>query len=289
MKKQQWLLYALITTLFWGVWGAFIEITQKAGFPATLSYIVWSFTMIPCSLIALYLIKWQLEYKITSILYGSIIGFLGAGGQLVLFYAVKDGPAFLVFPIISLSPTVTVLLSILFLNEKVSKKQKIGIIIALISIALMSFQEPGSKVQNGLNWLFLSVIVFFSWGIQAFFMKLASNSMKAESIFFYMMFTGILLSPVAYYMTDFAQPVNWGFKGFYLTLIIMTFNSIGALTLLYAIRYGKVIIVAPLTNAVAPLITIIISLTIHAFLPNQIILTGMIIALISVYLITNLN
>lgn len=286
MRKQQWLLYALTTTLFWGVWGALIEITQKAGFPATLSYIVWSLTMIPCSVFALYLIKWKLEHKISAIIYGSIIGFLGAGGQLVLFYAVKEGPAYLVFPIVSLSPIITVLFSIIFLKEKVSKKQSMGIVIALISIALMSYQEPNNGELNGLRWFFLSVVVFFSWGIQAFFMKLASNTMKAESIFFYMMITGILLSPVAYFMTDLTQPINWGFKGFYLNIIIMTFNSIGALTLVYAIRYGKVIIVAPLTNAVAPLITISISLIIYTYLPNPIILSGMIVAIISVYLIT---
>ncbi len=53
MKKRPWLLYALITTTFWGVWGALIEIPEKAGFPATLGYSVWALTMIPPALIAL--------------------------------------------------------------------------------------------------------------------------------------------------------------------------------------------------------------------------------------------
>ena len=37
-------------------------------------------------------------------------------------------------------------------------------------------------------------------------------------------------------------------------------NAIGALTLVYAFRYGKAIVVAPLTNAGAPLVTAVISL-----------------------------
>ena len=45
---EHWLTYAVITTLFWGVWGAFIEVPEKRGFPATLGYVVWSLTMIPC-------------------------------------------------------------------------------------------------------------------------------------------------------------------------------------------------------------------------------------------------
>jgi hypothetical protein len=35
-SKKLWLLFAFITTAFWGVWGALIETPEKAGFPATL-------------------------------------------------------------------------------------------------------------------------------------------------------------------------------------------------------------------------------------------------------------
>jgi len=84
-EKRLWLFYALITTTFWGVWGAFIEIPEKAGFPATLGYAVWALTMIPCSLIALSRINWKLDYDRRSIFLGSAVGLLGAGGQLFLF------------------------------------------------------------------------------------------------------------------------------------------------------------------------------------------------------------
>ena len=36
MRSKSWLIFALVTAVFWGVWGAFIEIPEKAGFPATL-------------------------------------------------------------------------------------------------------------------------------------------------------------------------------------------------------------------------------------------------------------
>lgn len=88
--------------------------------------------------------------------------------------------------------------------------------------------------------------------------------MRAESIFFYMMVTGLLLAPIAYFMIDKESGVNWGFRGPYLAALVSVLNSMGALTLVYAIRYGKVIIVAPLTNAVAPIITIVLSLLIYA-------------------------
>lgn len=286
MTKRPWLLFALITTVFWGIWGALIEIPEKSGFPATLGYIVWSLTMIPCAITGLAVIKWKLERDYKSVIFGMIIGLLGAGGQLLLFHALVKGPAYLVFPIISLSPMVTVIISVIFLHETTSKRHWIGISLALISILLMSYQEPHSDNNyGGYLWFILALFVFMAWGIQAFFMKIANNRMKAESIFFYMMISGLLLSPFAYMMTDMSQPINWGFKGPYLAAIIQVLNALGALMLVYAIRYGKVIIVAPLTNAVAPIITIILSLIIYAVIPNPVIIFGMLIAMVAVYLI----
>jgi hypothetical protein len=61
-------------------------------------------------------------------------------------------------------------------------------------------------------------------------------------------------------------------------------NAIGALMLVYAFRYGKAIIVSPLTNAGAPVITIIISLSIYAVLPHYIIMSGMILAISAIFL-----
>jgi uncharacterized membrane protein len=286
--KRSWLLFALLTTVFWGVWGALIEIPEKAGFPATLGYVVWSLTMIPCAVVGLSIVKWKLEYDIRSIFYGVIIGMLGAGGQLILFHALTQGPAYLVFPIISLSPMVTVLLSVFFLKESTTKRHWIGIVIATIAIILMSYQKPQcGEESGGYLWFVLAVLVFLAWGFQAFFMKLANNRMKAESIFFYMMVSGLLLAPFAFFMTDFSEEIYLGFKGPYLAAIVQTLNAVGAIMLVYAIRYGKVIIVAPLTNAVAPVITIIISLSIYFVFPEAVIIAGIILAIVAVFLIAD--
>ena len=287
MIKRPWLLFTLITTVFWGVWGALIELPGRAGFPPTLVYIVWSLTMIPCALVGLAVIKWKLDYDLKSIILGMLIGLTGAGGQVALFKALMDGPAYLVFPIVSLSPAVTVLLSVVFLKETTTKRHWIGIIIALIAIVLMSFQKPDRNAIQGYFWFFMSLLVFLAWGIQAFYMKKANNTMRAESIFFYMMIAGLLVSPIAYMLTDMSQEINWGFRGPYLAAIVSVLNSIGALTLVYAIRYGKVIIVAPLTNAVAPIITVVLSLLIYAVIPNPVIIAGIVIALIAVFLMAD--
>ena len=287
MNKKAWLFYALITTIFWGVWGAFIEIPEKAGFPATLGYIVWSVTMILPALVALGLTGWKLNRGKKAIFYGLLVGFTGSAGQLILFQALRSGPAYLVFPLVSLSPLITILLSIVFLKEKTSRKAWTGIGLALVAIPLLSYQPAGSNQQFGLIWIVFALLVFILWGLQAYFIKIANHHMEAESIFFYMMIAGIALIPAAYLMTDFSASINWGAKGPWLAAVIQVLNAIGALFLVYAFKYGKAIIVSPLTNAGAPVITIILSLIIYGVFPHFIILMGMILAVISIFLLAD--
>jgi len=287
MKLKPWLLFALGTTIFWGVWGAFIEIPEKAGFPATMGYIVWALTMIIPALVALKIIHWKLDRNKKDILHGMLIGISGAAGQLILFQALRTGPAYLVFPFVSLSPLVTILLSLLLLKEKASIKSWMGIVIALVAIPLLSYQPPATSQKFGVFWIFLALLVFLLWGVQAYFLKLANNHMKAESIFYYMMVSGLLLVPVALLMTDFGKEINLGFKGPYLAACIQILNSIGALFIVYAFRYGKAIIVSPLTNAGAPVITIIISLLIYGVFPHSVILAGMLLAIVAIFLLAD--
>lgn len=285
MKSKAWLIFAIVTTVFWGIWGALIEIPEQAGFPATLGYSVWALTMIPPALVALWVIDWDLDYDRRSILLGSAAGFLGAGGQLILFQTLRMGPAYIVFPLISLSPVVTILLSLWLLGENTRLRGWIGIAMALIAIPLLSYQPPGGTVVTGYVWLGLALLVFVAWGTQAYVIKLANETMEAESIFFYMMATALLLIPVALLMTDFSQDINWGFSGPFLAAMIQVLNSIGALCLVYAFRYGKAIVVSPLTNAVAPVITVVLSLVIYGMLPHPVIAVGMVLAITAAFLL----
>ena len=267
-----------------GVWGALIEIPEKNGFPATLGYIVWALTMIPAALVALVNNKWKLDVDKRSVLLGSLVGLLGASGQLVLFFVLKRAPAYLVFPLLSLTPVVTILLAVIFLKEKTGLLGWIGIAFAFFAILLLSYQPAGEDGFSGYTWILLSVIPLLAWGAQGFIMRFANETMKAESIFFYMSVTSILLIPIAWYMTDFSQPVNWGFKGPYLAGMIQILNAFGALCLVYAFRYGKAIIIAPMTTALSPVITVIISLSIYAVIPHPLIIIGMLLAITSAVL-----
>jgi drug/metabolite transporter (DMT)-like permease len=285
MDSSLWFFYAVVTMLFWGVWGAFIERPEKNGFPATLGYAVWALTMVPCALVALAVIGWVPEHDLRSVVLGSAAGLLGAAGQLVLFDALRRGPAYLVFPVISLSPVVSVLLSVLLLGETASPRAWAGIVLALLAMPLLSYQPPNhSSPVKGRLWFVLAFLVFLAWGIQAYVLRFANATMRSESLFFYMMLTGLLFVPVAVWMTDFTKPINWGMSGPWLCAPIQLLNSIGALSMVYAFRYGKVIIVSPMINALAPVITIVLSLVLYRVIPHRVVVAGMALAAVAFYL-----
>lgn len=284
MKSKLWLLYALLTAAFWGVWGAFIEIPEKAGFPATLGYSVWAIMMIPGGIFALSMLHGKLEKDRRSVILGLSAGLFGCAGQLILFEALRSGPAYLVFPFISISPVITIALSYILLKERASRLASIGIVTAVIAIFLLSYQPPGDSVASGYLWIFLALLVALMWGLQSYILKFANNVMKAESLMVYTVITALGLIPFAVWMTDFSQPINWGFKGPYLAAMIQFLNALGFIGLVYAFRYGKAIIVSPMVNALPPVITVVISLTLYQVIPHPVIITGMVLAIVAAFL-----
>jgi uncharacterized membrane protein len=111
MRIPRWLLYALAVPLLWGAWGALTELPEKwitPHFPATLGYAVWSLTMVPVALYALSRVGWKLELDARSIFYGCLVGLTGASGQLLLFWVLAKGPAYIIFPIVCLSPALLI-------------------------------------------------------------------------------------------------------------------------------------------------------------------------------------
>lgn len=162
-----------------------------------------------------------------------------------------------------------------------------GIVLAFVSIFCFSLSSAESSSGKGYLWLVLALIVFACWGTQAFIMKVANNySPDAESIFVYMAISALLFIPVAIGMTDFSVPVNWGWNGPYLAFMTQILNAIGALFLVYAMRYGKAMVVSPLADALSPVITVLISLVIYQQVPPAIQIVGIVSALSCIFILS---
>ena len=282
-KKNTWLLYALVTMITWGIWGAFSDQTTL---PKTLVYVVWALSMIPCALVALANIKFKLDVRSKPALLSMGVGLLGAGGQLVLFLALDYAPAYLVMPMISVAPIVTVLLSTIFLKERVSKLGILGIALAFVALICFALPDNTDGAVSSWIWIVYASMVFIFWGIQAFVMKLANNSTPdAESVFVYMAISAVILIPVALLMgKDDPSLCSFGWGEPLKVFGVQILNAIGAFTLVYANRYGKAMIVAPLADACAPVIMCVISLILYAAVPTVPQIIGMVAAISCVFI-----
>jgi drug/metabolite transporter (DMT)-like permease len=144
-------------------------------------------------------------------------------------------------------------------------------------MVLLAWQPSTGHSQTGGSWMLLPISVLVAWGIQGYLMKLSNKTMQAESIFFYMAATAVALTPVAILMTDFSHPINWGLRGLYLATLVHSLNAVGALSIVYAIRYGKALIVVPMT-ALAPVLTVVLSLAAYRVIPGWPLAVGIILA-----------
>ena len=267
-KKHNWLLYALVTMITWGIWMTFSDPTRgerylgiPADFPSEMVYVVWALSMIPCALFALFKINWKLDVRPKSAALSMGVGLLGAGGQLVLFLALKYAPSYLVMPMISVAPIVTVLLSATFLKEKVSRLGILGIVLAFVAIICFAIPSDTDGTVTSWIWILLAAIVFICWGIQAFVMKLANNhTPDAESVFVYMAIAAVVLIPVAFLLKSPSELVAYGWGAPTKVFFVQILNAIGALTLVYANRYGKAMVIAPLADACSPVICCLLSI-----------------------------
>lgn len=286
MKDKLWLVYILITVLTWGIWGAFSGYQIQHGIPDTVVYIAWALSMLPCAVVALVINRGKLMHDWRSVGLGCAVGFLGAGGQLVLFKALTLGPSYIIYPFISMSPVIVITLAAIFLKEKANRWQIAGIAVALAAILLLSLETgaAGSPVSGWL-WIVLALLVLCAWGVQGFFMKFANSTMDAESIFVWMAVTAVLLIPVAWFMSPdatqfFAQDA--AAVPFWSSFGIQILNSIGALTLVYAYRYGKAVVVSPM-EGLSPMVTVLLSLIILHVIPNPVQIAGLLCAAFAMY------
>jgi drug/metabolite transporter (DMT)-like permease len=277
-RRAAWIPYAGLLVLFWGVWGAFSSLpTSRYGYPDPMVYVIWSITML---IPAYFSLRGQkIDRRPIAAVYGLLIGLTGAGGQLVLFKALTIGPAYIIFPIVALSPAITVLMAFAALRERLTALSWIGVALALVAIVLFSVSSGDSQEAGG-TYLWLAILVCVAWGVQAYFMrKAAVVGVNDATTFGWMTVSGLLLIPVAIIMMG-GLPLSFPWQAPALTAITQLLNAVGALFLVMAMSRGKATIVAPITNALAPVLTIVLSLIIFRTLPTGFQVAGIVLALV---------
>ena len=93
---------------------------------------------------------------------------------MLLFHAVHTGPTYLIFPLIALSPVITIALSLL----AAARAHRAGSAPSAScsrsrSLPLFDY-EPGAGRQHTGRLVLLALVILAAWGVQAYFIKLAN-------------------------------------------------------------------------------------------------------------------
>lgn len=278
-KTRSWIFYAALLIIFWGVWGAFSALpATKYEYPDEMIYSIWALTMLIPAAFILRGQRW--DRRPAATIYGLLIGLTGAGGQLILFQALTMGPAYLIFPIISISPAITVLMAMVLLRERLRPLAVVGLVFALAAIVLFTITGGGEAEESKGPWLLLAILICVAWGVQAYFMrKTATIGVNEATTFGWMTITALALIPVALIMVG-GLPTDFPWQAPALTAGTQVLNAVGALFLVMALARGKASIVAPTTNALAPALTVTISLIAYQTLPTPYGAIGIVLALV---------
>jgi transporter family protein len=127
---KPWLLYSLMTILCWGLWGVFSKLASNYSRPRQ-TLIFQAVGVIAFALVVLFIEQFQIQRTAAGFGWSFAAGFINFIGFLAFFAAVQKGKVSTVISLSSLYPVVTIALSVLLLHEKITKREGLGIALAL--------------------------------------------------------------------------------------------------------------------------------------------------------------
>jgi drug/metabolite transporter (DMT)-like permease len=138
MHFPLWLLFALVTLIFWGTTGVTQKLSTNA-ISTELSFLWFVLAFLPIALVIVLVVP--LDWHIKTRVYGLAIvgGALNGLGAFTSFKALESGgKASIVVPLCYLYPLVTIFLAVIVLHEKITRTEIAGIVLALVAAILLS-------------------------------------------------------------------------------------------------------------------------------------------------------
>ena len=137
---REWVLYSIMALLIWGLWAFLPKMAISCLEPKT----AFMFEVIGgaiTGLAAFLILRPELGgAEIRGIVPALLTGMTGYLGLLCFMYAIRQGKICIVAPLTALYPVVSLALAMIFLREKISVVQLAGVILAMISVFLISYE-----------------------------------------------------------------------------------------------------------------------------------------------------
>lgn len=183
-NRKQALLALLVVSAIWGVATPVIKVTLE--FIPPISFLLIRFTL--ASLILYFLVDWKKGYLKNlgskGLVYAFLLGALGSSLNLGLyFYGVTYTTAIEATIIYSSAPIWILLGGVIFLGEKVTKKELIGLLVIILGFSVIIFRpilESGYSNQVSLKGNLLVLLAVLSWTAYSIISKKVFNGDKTE-------------------------------------------------------------------------------------------------------------
>lgn len=133
----KWLAYAILALIWWGIFG-FLGKVGADQISASQMQFFFTIGTLPVALLCAHRLNYKIAGNKTGVAYSLTMGILAALGTLAFFGAMKSGSASVIAPVTALYPALTVVLAVLMLRERLNKLQVFGLVLALVSIVILS-------------------------------------------------------------------------------------------------------------------------------------------------------
>jgi drug/metabolite transporter (DMT)-like permease len=188
-------LYATMSISFWGV--SFVSTKAVLDKLDPFTLLVLRFGIGATFLFTLLLLKrYRIYFPFKYVPHLVVLGILG-----VFVHQVVQAMALLTIDassagwLISFSPIFTVILSMLFLHEKMSVSKACGLILAFTGVILITSARSGQSLHFAVNIGFLLMILStLNWAIYSILLKKLSIPLPALVVTFYMSVIGFILT-----------------------------------------------------------------------------------------------
>jgi drug/metabolite transporter (DMT)-like permease len=188
-------MYALMAISFWGV--SFVSTKAVLGKIDPYSLLVIRFGIGALFLLLLLLLqRHRLQISIKYVPHILVLGIIG-----VFVHQVLQATALLTINasaagwLISFSPIFTVILSMLFLHEKMSLTKAVGMVMAITGVLIISSTRSGQSFQFAMNIGFLLMILStLNWAVYSVLLKSLKIPYPPLVVTFYMCLLGLILT-----------------------------------------------------------------------------------------------
>ncbi len=135
---MHWLVFALLATFLYGLWGFFPKLATLH-LPPRDALVYQTLGGMPVLFVILVWLRFRPVYHPQGALYAVLTGLAGAVGTLFFFAALKRSPSTTgVVMVTALYPLVVMLLALVFLREPLTLRQGVGAVLALLALVLLS-------------------------------------------------------------------------------------------------------------------------------------------------------